>query len=234
VIRPILSIVVTPAKAAVQGDRARVVLDSGFRGNDGSFGKKDMSIAQLNLFEAVPAPTLPQGFEYRAELISAQQAAELMARFGGLPFREFEFHGFLGKRRTVSYGLRYDFGDSKMHREEDIPDFLAPLREQAAAFAGLDPGQIEHALVTEYAAGAAIGWHRDRPVFGDVIGISFGSACRFRFRRKRGGGWERAAIALEPRSAYILRGGARSEWEHSIPPAEALRYSVTFRTVTQK
>jgi alkylated DNA repair dioxygenase AlkB len=109
-----------------------------------------------------------------------------------------------------------------------------PLRKQAAAFAGLAPMEIEHALVTEYTEGAAIGWHRDRPVFGDVIGISFDSACRFRFRRKRGAGWERAAVTLEPRSAYILRGPARTEWEHSIPPAEALRYSVTFRTVRSK
>jgi alkylated DNA repair dioxygenase AlkB len=101
---------------------------------------------------------------------------------------------------------------------------------------------LEHALVAEYAPGAAIGWHRDRPVFGEVIGISFASACRFRFRRplpnpppRAGEGtvgvWERRSTLLEPRSAYVLRGAARCEWEHSIPPAEELRYSVTFRTM---
>jgi alkylated DNA repair dioxygenase AlkB len=193
-----------------------------------------MSSVQLSLLEPNPIATLPKGFAYRPELVMPGDEAELMARFRELPFREFEFHGFLGKRRTVSFGLRYDFGDSKVHRADDIPDFLLPLRGRAAAFAGLAAGQIEHALVTEYTEGAAIGWHRDRPVFGDVIGISFGSACRFRFRRTRDAGWERAAITLEPRSAYILRGPARSEWEHSIPPAEALRYSVTFRTVRNK
>jgi alkylated DNA repair dioxygenase AlkB len=189
---------------------------------------------QLSLLDPPPSSARPRGFEYCPELIPPDDEAELIARFRELPFREFEFHGFLGKRRTVSFGLRYDFGDGKVHRAEDIPDFLLPLRDRAGAFAGLAAGQIEHALVTEYTEGAAIGWHRDRPVFGDVIGISFGSACRFRFRRKRGAGWERAAITLEPRSAYILRGPARTEWEHSIPPAEALRYSVTFRTVRNK
>jgi alkylated DNA repair dioxygenase AlkB len=193
-----------------------------------------MSLGQLSLFEPPSSPAAPQGFAYHPELVPPGEEAELMARFRELPFREFEFHGFLGKRRTVSYGLRYDFGDGKVRRADDIPDFLLPLRERAAAFARLAPEQIEHALVTEYTEGAAIGWHRDRPVFGDVIGVSFASPCRFRFRRKRGAGWERAAITLEPRSAYILRGPARTEWEHSIPPAEALRYSVTFRTVRNK
>ena len=207
-----------------------------------------MTALQLSLLE--PEATAPDGFAYRPELISTTEERELIAGFATLPFREFEFHGFYGKRRTVSYGLRYDFADMKMHRVEPIPDFLLPLRAQAAAFAGLDPEAIEHALVTEYGAGAAIGWHRDRPVFGDVIGISFASACRFRFRRRRDphpdpppqagegrvgasriSGWERLAVTLEPRSVYLLRGSARHQWEHSIPPAEALRYSVTLRTM---
>jgi alkylated DNA repair dioxygenase AlkB len=190
-----------------------------------------MPSTQLSLFDAQVPPALPEGFEYRPELVTPDDEAGLIARFRELPFREFEFHGFLGKRRVVSYGMHYDFADMKMHRVEDIPEFLRPLRARAASFAGLAPARLEHALVTEYTPGAAIGWHRDRPVFGDVIGVSFASACRFRFRRKRGSGWERAAVTLEPRSAYLLRGPVRTEWEHSIPPAEELRYSVTLRTV---
>src|SRR5439155_6507255 len=143
--------------------------------------------------------------------------------------REFDVHGFFGKHSTSSSGLRYDFAVSKLHRVQPFPDFLLPLRDRAAAFAGLAPEAFEHALVTEYAPGAAIGWHRDRPVFRDIVGISFASSCPFRFRRKRGSGWERLAVSLAPRSAYLLCGPARSEWEHSILPAEALRYSVTFR-----
>jgi alkylated DNA repair dioxygenase AlkB len=105
------------------------------------------------------------------------------------------------------------------------------LRDRAAAFAGIDPMALEHALLTEYSAGAGIGWHRDRPVFDDVIGISLGAPCRFRLRRKQGASWQRAAIELLPRSAYLLRGPVRREWEHSIPPLDELRYSVTFRSV---
>lgn len=187
---------------------------------------------QLNLLP--PASTQPRGFEYRAALMTPEEEDEVTARFRNLPFREFEFHGFFGKRRTVSFGMRYDFADMKMHRAEAIPDFLLKLRARAAGFAGIAPDAIEHALVTEYTQGAAIGWHRDRPVFGDVIGVSFDAPCRFRFRRKHAAGWERAAITLEPGSAYLMRGPARDEWEHSIPPAEALRYSVTFRTISRK
>ena len=175
---------------------------------------------------------LPENFAYRAQLVSFDEEAGLIARFRALPLREFEFHGYFGKRRVISFGLRYDFADREVHRAEPIPDFLLPLRGGAAAFAGVAADALEHALVSEYAPGAAIGRHRDRPVFGDVIGVSFGSACRFRFRRRSGGGWQRAAIVLAPRSAYLLHGPARWEWEHSIPPAEALRYSVTFRTMS--
>lgn len=202
-----------------------------------------MHCEQLSLLK--PETVVPEGFAYRAELISPVEEAALVARFATLPFREFEFRGYLGRRRVVSFGLRYDYAERQVHRAEPIPDFLLPLRDKAAAFADLAPELIEHALVTEYAQGAPIGWHRDRPVFGDIIGISFLSPCRFRFRRplpnpppqagegwagvQRGATWERTAITLEPRSAYLMRGPSRDEWEHSIPPAEALRYSVTFR-----
>jgi alkylated DNA repair dioxygenase AlkB len=192
-----------------------------------------MATVQLCLFHVMSpvAAVLPEGFVYRAAVVPEAEEGELLARFAELPLKEFEFHGYFGKRRVVSFGLRYDFADREVHRVEPIPDFLLPLRERAAAFAGVASSAVEHALVTEYRPGAAIGWHRDRPVFGDVIGISFGSDCRFRFRRRHGNSWERRAIMLEPRSAYVLRGAAREKWEHSIPPAEALRYSVTFRTM---
>jgi len=185
---------------------------------------------QLDLLEP-SSPAMPDGFQYRDELLSSADEASLMAHVAGLPFREFEFHGYFGKRRTVSYGLHYDFAAQRVRGTEPIPEFLLPLRDRAAAFAGIAPQALEHALVTEYAPGAAIGWHRDRPVFGDVIGVSLASSCRFRFRKKHGNGWDRLAVRLAPRSAYLLRGPARSEWEHSIPPAEQLRYSITFRTV---
>ena len=116
-----------------------------------------------------------------------------------------------------------------------IPPFLLPLRERAAAFAGLAPDDLVHALITEYRPGAAIGWHRDRPYYGDVIGISLLSPCTFRLRKKRGaeskGSWERASLRLDRRSIYLMRGPSRDEWEHSIPAVDELRYSVTFRSM---
>jgi alkylated DNA repair dioxygenase AlkB len=184
---------------------------------------------QLGLLE--PLPLLPEGFAYRAELVSLEEEAELLEHFRELDFREYEFHGYLGKRRVVSFGLHYDPNESTVRSTADIPGFLLPLRQKAADFAGLAPADLQQALATEYAPGAAIGWHRDRPAYRDVIGVSFSSSCRFRLRRKRGNSWERASLIVEPRSVYLLRGPARTEWQHSIPPAERLRYSVTFRSM---
>jgi alkylated DNA repair dioxygenase AlkB len=148
-----------------------------------------------------------------------------------LDFRAFQFQGYQGKRRVVSFGLHYDFSDSALHPADAMPSFILGLRDGAARFAGIPASALPHALVTEYTDGAGIGWHRDRAVFGDVIGVSLVSPCRFRLRRRVGDGWQRISVVLEPRSAYLLRGPARTTWEHSIPPAEELRYSVTFRSM---
>src|SRR2546430_12693662 len=185
---------------------------------------------QLSLLDE-PSRSLPNGFEYRPGLVTSGEEAELIEQFQALDFKPFEFHGYFGNRRVVSFGWHYDFAASQVRRVADLPDFLLPPRDRAALFAGIDPAVLEHALVTEYSPGAGIGWHRDRPVFDDVIGISLGASCRFRLRRKQGTSWQRAALTLEPRSAYLLRGPVRREWEHSIPPVEQLRYSVTFRSV---
>ena len=118
-----------------------------------------------------------------------------------------------------------------MQQAAPIPPFVLAVRERAAAFAGLAPDRLQHVLITEYRPGAAIGWHRDRPNFGDVIGVSLVSPCTFRMRRKREAGWERAAMQLDRRSVYLMRGASRDECEHSIPAVEELRYSITFRSL---
>ena len=131
----------------------------------------------------------------------------------------------------MSFGWSYDFNGSGLRQSAGIPDFLLPVRARAAAFAGLAPDALAHALVIEYSSGAGIGWHRDRPAFDDVIGISLLSPCTFRMRRKQGSRWERRSLAAQPRSLYAMSGDARHVWEHSIPPVEAQRYSITFRTM---
>jgi alkylated DNA repair dioxygenase AlkB len=186
-----------------------------------------MTRKQLTLFE--PGTALPDGFKYQPDVVPREQELTLLERVQELPFKEFEFQGFIGKRRTVSYGWHYDFNQRALQQADDIPDFLLSLRELAADFAGIPHSELQQVLVTEYDAGASIGWHRDKAVFGDVIGISLLSSCRFRLRRKSGSTWERVSLTAEPRSAYLLHGAARTEWEHSIPAVDALRYSITFR-----
>jgi alkylated DNA repair dioxygenase AlkB len=176
----------------------------------------------------------PEGFRYAPELITPEEEVELLARIGDLPFREFEFHGYKGKRRIVSFGWHYDFGARTLRKAEDIPRFLLELRMVAAQFAGMEPSALQHVLVTEYGAGAGIGWHRDKAVFGIVVGISLLSPCVFRLRRNVGARrWDRVSLIAEPRSGYILSGAVREDWEHSIPSVSALRYSVTFRNMRE-
>ena len=187
-----------------------------------------MTPDQMNLFEAA-APSLPQGFKYQSDLLTPDDETSLLEHVTALPFKDFEFHGFTSKRRVVSYGWQYDFNQSALRKTDDMPPFLQSLREVAAAFAGMDATQMQHVLVTEYGPGAAIGWHRDKAVLGEIVGISLLSRCTFRLRRKVGATWERASISAEPRSAYLLSGPSRTEWEHSIPAVDSLRYSITFR-----
>ena len=191
-----------------------------------------MSGDQFSLFDTpAPAPAGPEGLRYRTDLLNTDEERALIGELQSLAFKPFEFQGFLGKRRVVSFGWRYDFNDRGMAPAEPLPDYLEPLRDRAAAFAELEPASLEHVLVTEYAPGAPIGWHRDRPEFDKVVGVSLGSPCTFRMRRKQGAKWERYSFTAQPRSVYLLDGPARREWEHSIPEVEALRYSITFRTL---
>jgi len=187
------------------------------------------------LFEDKSPPTLlPEGFKYQPQVLSPDEERQLVRQIETLPLREFEFHGFTGKRRVVSFGWRYDFNERELQKADDMPPFLLPLRDRAAKFSGLRSQDFHHVLVTEYAPGAAIGWHRDKAAFAEVVGVSLVSPCRFRFRRKLGEKWQRADVILEPRSAYLLSGPSRTEWEHSIPAVERLRYSITFRNFVER
>ncbi len=194
-----------------------------------SSARTDRSRRQPDLFG--DERELPEGFLYREDAISVEEERHYADRFKLLPFAPFEFHGFLGRRRVVSFGWRYDYGKQRLQEANPLPELLLPLRQRAADIAGLPAGSLTQALVTEYEAGAAIGWHRDKPMFGEVVALSFLSPCRLRLRRRRPDGWERHAFDVAPRSAYVLRSAARQDWEHSIPPVDRLRYSVTFRTL---
>lgn len=189
---------------------------------------------QASLFSVPSTPLLPEGFRYCPDALTAHHETRLLSQIPGLPFKEFQFHGFEGKRRVVSFGWRYDFSEQKALPADPIPAFLLDVCETIQAATGFVFRDLAQVLVTEYAPGAPIGWHKDRPFFEDVMGLSLASPCNFRLRKALPTGkWQRTSLRLEPRSAYFLSGPARREWEHSIPPVEQLRYSLTFRNLRQ-
>jgi alkylated DNA repair dioxygenase AlkB len=195
-----------------------------------------VSIPQPDLF-AAPSPAAtaqPEGLRYRADALTAEQERDLVAAIGALPFEPFQFQGHEGHRQVVAFGWRYDYGQRAVLEAEPIPDWLDPIRAIAADLSGERPEAFVQVLINRYDPGAGIGWHRDRPQFAKVVGVSLLAPCVMRFRREAGEGWERASVPLAPRSAYLLTGPARHAWQHSITPMQALRYSVTLRTFAER
>lgn len=187
-------------------------------------------MSQSNLF----AEPLIDGLQYRDDFITPTEHDRLVTELEGLNLAPFRFHGWLGNRKTQTFGWRYDFDDASFAPAEPIPQWLQPLRAKAAAFAGFAPEDFAHALLARYDPGAGIGWHRDRPQFEQVVGISLGAPATMRFRQRTAGGFRRTTVDLEPRSAYLLSDEVRREWEHSIAPGDTLRFSITFRSLSEK
>ena len=177
-----------------------------------------------------PSSELPEGFRYQPEFLSEGEQAELLQVIASLPFTSFEFGEYTAKRRIVVYGWDYDFGSRRTSETDPIPEWLWPLRTRAAEFASVASNELVEAVVTQYPPGAPIGWHRDVPQFGDVVGISLLSDCRMRFKPRKAEG-KPVSITLEPRSVYLLRGPVRWMFQHSIVAVKSLRYSITFRTL---
>jgi len=174
----------------------------------------------------------PAGLSLAEDMLSPGEEQALIAAIDAEPLLPFRFHGWLGKRLTKSFGWNYDFETSRFAPSAQIPGWLLPLRDAASRVARLDPGDLVQAMLIRYDVGAGIGWHRDRPVFGHVIGVSLGAPATMRFRRRKVGSFERASASLPPRSIYHLTGEARHDWEHSIAPMEVTRWSVTFRSLS--
>lgn len=187
-----------------------------------------MSAAQSDLFER---PGL-RGLAQADAFVTSSQERALIRSIEAEALSPFRFHGWSGKRLTASFGWRYDFETASFGRTDPIPDWLLPLREKAAGFARLKPDDLVQALLIRYDPGAGIGWHRDRPVFEHVIGVSLGAPATMRFRRRRPGGFDRSSVLLTPRSIYHLAGEVRHEWEHSIAAMEVTRWSITFRSLS--
>jgi DNA oxidative demethylase len=186
-------------------------------------------------------PSVPDGFLYRPDFVSPEEERDLVAEIERLEFSQVEMRGAIARRRTVHYGWTYGYYARRTEPGPPLPRFLLPLRSRAAEWASIDDAAFVEALITEYPAAATIGWHRDAPMFGDVIaGISLLSRSRMKFRRyvspkdlQPGSSPRRTTheIELAPRSAYLIAGSARRDYEHSIPAVESVRYSITFRTL---
>ena len=185
----------------------------------------------LDLFDT---PLLP-GLSSAPEIVTGSEEQALVAAIDATELSPFRFQGWIGKRLTTSFGWHYDFDKSEVARAAPMPDWLLPIRDRMGAFAGVDPERLIQALLIRYNPGAGIGWHRDRPIYDHVLGLSLGAPTEMRFRRRRGErDFERAALPLEPRAAYHIAGVARHDWEHSIAGLDRTRWSITFRSATEK
>ncbi|MDQ0837137.1 alpha-ketoglutarate-dependent dioxygenase AlkB [Sphingomonas faeni] len=176
-------------------------------------------------------PVLP-GLHTMPDIVDRDEERMLIERIDATDPTPFKFQGWTGKRLTTSFGWAYDFEAGRPVAAEPMPDWLLPIRDRAARFARLDPLLLIQALLIRYDPGAGIGWHRDRPVYEDVIGISLGEPATMRFRRRREVGFERASAPLVPRAAYHLSGPVRHDWEHSIVEMDRPRWSITFRSLS--
>jgi alkylated DNA repair dioxygenase AlkB len=189
--------------------------------------QNNSGMTMLSAMEGQP----PQGFVYEADVLTTAEEEALVALLRAVEFSAVEMRGQVARRRTAHFGWVYGYESWRISPGPPLPEFLGPLRERAGALAGVAPESLAEILVTEYPPGAGIGWHRDAPQFGVVVGVSLLAECRMRFQRGRGAARETRAVTLAPRSAYVLTGEVRQQWQHSIPPLRTLRYSVTFRTL---
>lgn len=188
-------------------------------------------MTQRNLFPSIDE-AFARGFAYQPDFLSKADEEALVGEIERLPLEQAEYKGFLANRRIVSYGGRYDYSAQRLQPGAPIAPFLHPLRAKAAAWVGCSAEDFTHALIAQYPPGSQLGWHRDVPDFELVVGISLVGPCRLRFRRYPPRSREKSiALEIEPRSIYRLQGEARWDWQHSVSPVPALRYSITFRTL---
>jgi alkylated DNA repair dioxygenase AlkB len=188
---------------------------------------------QAELFDT---QQLPHGLIYHPEFITRGEEETLLEAIAPLPLREARFQEYFAKRRVVHFrsagsGEAYDENDDTFS-SGPLPQPFVELRRRVARWLATDPAAFIHALVSEYRAGTPIGWHRDKPVYGIVVGLSLAGWGRMRFRPLDPHAPPNAMVLLElePRSIYVMQGPIRWQWQHSMLPTKALRYSITFRT----
>jgi hypothetical protein len=122
-----------------------------------------------------------------------------------LELKPFKFHGYLGNRRVTSFGLRYDYSRRQVEAAHGFPSFMAELRNKVAEFSGRHVEDFQQGGVNEYPPGAGIGWHKDKPQFGVIVGVSLLSSATMRFRLLTDTGWLHRSQTVGTSSSSILQ-----------------------------
>src|SRR4051794_36095113 len=91
---------------------------------------------------AAPTPRLPDGMRLETDFLSAADELWLLVRIGELPFTNAEYLQYTARRRTVSYGGKYDFTHQQLNEAPPIPEWLRPLKVRAARWAGVSAEQV--------------------------------------------------------------------------------------------
>jgi alkylated DNA repair dioxygenase AlkB len=177
---------------------------------------------------------LPNGFDYIPDFLNEDEEQSLVKSIRQIELHPFRFHGFEAKRRVASFGFDYGFETGHLLKGQPIPAVFEPLVFKAASHLSIDQKDFGELLVLEYPPGAVINWHRDAPPFKIICGISLLEDCVFRLRphdKDKQGRKTVLSLPVRRRSMYVIRGEARTSWQHSILPVKRTRYSITLRTL---
>lgn len=179
-------------------------------------------------------PVFPEGFVYTADFLTTDEEMELYKEISKIELHEFIFQGFKANRKVVSFGYDYSFDKRILTKGKDIPAAFDFLIEKVSRQIAVEADQFAELLVIEYPPGAVMNWHRDAEPFGLIAGISLIEDCTFRLRPHDKAKQTRASVISFPvrrRSLYVMKGPARTDWQHSVTPVKQTRYSITLRTL---
>ncbi len=189
-------------------------------------------MSQASLFDTEET-AFPPGMRFETDWLGADEEAALIEAIGALELREARYKQYTARRRVASFGGKFDYDNNRLLPAPPIPPAFEPLRQRVARWLGVAPALFSQMLVAEYAPGTPLGWHRDVPDFESIVGVSLRGEGEMRFRPyppESARAADLRSLVLPPRSAYVLEGPARWQWQHSIVPTQVLRYSISLRT----
>jgi alkylated DNA repair dioxygenase AlkB len=182
-------------------------------------------------------PAFPEGFSYYPDFLTTQEEEKLYQAISGVELHDFNFQGFIAKRKVASFGYDYSFDKRTLTKGKEIPQIFSSLIDKVSTYINIPSNDFAELLVTQYPVGSVINWHRDAAPFDIIAGISILSDCIFRLRSHNKAKQSRSSIISFPvtrRSLYVMQGPARSDWQHSISPVKEIRYSITLRTLKKE